>query len=175
MLWMAFELINADLIAAVTNIVWVSKCFISVCFFLYWEFGTFQSLFSQQLWSGLKGNEKKKERFGTRIQRLPVYTLFTFFVSFLLLMQTRLLIYYYFPDLIPQYLKVHSIYDGYEKKTGGLALFLVTHIIYTWLFILFFYNIIMARINRRVRAFNADVRQVSASVNFLSCLKSYFV
>jgi Na+/proline symporter len=76
-------------------------------------------------------------------------------------MQLRVFIYYYFPDWIPSHLHVQTIYDGYEKKTGVLAMFLVGHMCFLWLFILFFYNMILFRVNGRVRAFTVDVREVS--------------
>jgi hypothetical protein len=54
----------------------------------------------------------------------------------------------------------HHMYDGFGPGLGIVAILLITHMSACWLYVLFFYNVILARIDKRVRAFCKDVREV---------------
>jgi hypothetical protein len=83
----------------------------------------------------------------------------------MVLMQVRTFICFYFPGVIPSSLAGETIYDGYERQTGVLAIFLVSHMALVWFFLQYFYNAILSKVNQKVRAFNENVKQASYRVS----------
>lgn len=161
MLKLALEgTISHDVISNASSFIWASKCFVAIVFLIHWQFGAFQSLFNPQIWSNL--SERREKTFGAKLQHYLVYVIFVLIALFILLMGIKLSMSYYFNGWLSLLIIKHGICDAFGSDFGLLSIFLIGHMSNSWLFVLFFYNRILSRVNQRILDFNADIKQVTS-------------
>jgi TRAP-type C4-dicarboxylate transport system permease small subunit len=104
---------------------------------------------------------KEKKGLLTKIQLYSVYLLFLVLILFILVMGVKSFLDFYSTGWITLKITKRGINDNFGPHGGAIAIILVGHVSFVWLFVLFYYNMILDRLNRRVRAFTVDVREVS--------------
>lgn len=127
-------------------------------FFIYWQFGHYQLIFSPKTWAGLGPEVAKSWK-----QKFNVYGYYLFFYSmnvYYCLLHVKSMVDYIAPDYFSLKITSPKVFNSFGPKMGIFVIIVNSHATFVWLLGTFFYMVVLGLINEKLAQFVDELKEV---------------